>query len=464
MSFITRQGAELRKNGVRFRFNGTNSYHLPTYQKLSPSVVTNEFNAFALAGITVVRTWGFYDGAPQFGGDPTFQPNPGEYNESDLVHLDNIVWRAKQAGIYLIIPFVNYWTQLGGITVYNEWAGEANPASNRMEKFMNGAQQQQWYRDWISYLLNRVNTITGVAYKDEPAILCWQPMNEGRHPTAGNSSTTLRDWYQDIFQYIKSIDSNHLVSTGEEGFDNGSPSIYEESYSNTYWMRANEGTSHFLNSQIPENDMCWWHWYPSEYGFGWPSGPDATATLNNIINGGYAKCADHQRVSEFTNRPHVVGEWGLPFYGANNDQAQEVKGIVYDPFYDAMLNTPDLAGGLLWQFVNGGSPKASEFGGNIAYPGGRNDNLLFASYEQFTQDMATSVSGAVISLVNAAHNAVELSIEQYDAQAIQHDIRRSVTGAGLGEIIASDINPEQNFIDSTVSPDTQYHYTLVSRY
>ena len=33
---------------------------------------------------------------------------------------------------------------------------------------------QQDFQDFIHYILTRVNTITGVAYKDDPSIMGWQ--------------------------------------------------------------------------------------------------------------------------------------------------------------------------------------------------------------------------------------------------------------------------------------------------
>src|SRR5690625_5662508 len=78
----------------------------------------------------------------------------------------------------------------------------------------------------------------------------------------------MRDWYQEIAQYIKSIDSNHLLTTGEDGFDEGTPSEYSRGeYSNTYVLRAQEGTSYVMNVAIPEIDYGYAHWYAGDFGF-----------------------------------------------------------------------------------------------------------------------------------------------------------------------------------------------------
>jgi len=61
------------------------------------------------------------------------------------------------------------------------------------------------FEAYISHLLNHVNPLTGLAWKDDPTILAWEEENEG----TGDST-----WSETIAAYIKGIDSNHLVSWG----------------------------------------------------------------------------------------------------------------------------------------------------------------------------------------------------------------------------------------------------------
>ena len=69
----------------------------------------------------------------------------------------------------------------------------------------------------ISHLLERTNTITGVKYKDDKAILCWETGNELAAPFS---------WTVQITRFIKSIDQNHLVMDGSRGdVSNANPSV-----------------------------------------------------------------------------------------------------------------------------------------------------------------------------------------------------------------------------------------------
>jgi mannan endo-1,4-beta-mannosidase len=67
-------------------------------------------------------------------------------------------------------------------------------------------------------------------YKSSPAIFAWELGNEPRCgadgkrnlPRSANcTSDTITTWAKDISRYIKSLDSNHMVTVGTEGFFNG---------------------------------------------------------------------------------------------------------------------------------------------------------------------------------------------------------------------------------------------------
>ena len=373
--FVQVENGNFVLDGQPFRYAGTNAYYLPNYEKINPGVVDRAMELFDNTGVNVVRMWGFYDGydcgySQNDASENVIQTAPGEYSEEALKDLDQVIAQGKERGIRFIIPFVNYWDELGGICQYNTWAGASDPSTN-MDFFMNNEQTQKWYKDYINMLLNRVNTVTGVAYKNEPAILGWQIMNEGRN--RGQDAAILRDWYQDIAQYIKSIDPNHLLSTGEEGFDEGTPSEYtSEDYSNTYTLRANEGTSYIMNTEIPEIDFGNAHWYPTEYGFG-------STVDESFLTGQRAWLNDHQKIAENVGKPFIIGEYGYPGWG------DERVDQMYNAFY-AHAESIALDGNLLWQLVADGT-KCWEFGGNICYPDGRTDTDLYNKFKQHVANM-----------------------------------------------------------------------------
>ncbi len=367
-SFIEVENGGFTLDGHEFRFAGTNAYYLPNYIKIDRSVVHRAFDTFKAAGVKVVRMWAFYDGfdCGYSAIDPNenvIQISAGVYNEQALIDLDYVIALGNQYNIRFILPFTNYWDELGGICQYNTWAGADKP-SNNMEFFMTNENTQIWFKKYIHMLLNRVNTFTGVAYKDEPAIFSWQIINEGRNP--GNNPEVLRDWYTEIAKYIKSIDQNHLVGTGEEGFDHNQPAVYSlEQYSNRYPLRANEGTSYLLNTSIPEIDYGNAHWYPSEYGYG-------HTVTQNLLLAQDAWLKDHAKIARMINKPFILGEYGFPGWG------DERVYTVYTMLWETAVEI-NLDGSLLWQLTSDYT-KCTESGGNICWPAGRIDTKLFLRF------------------------------------------------------------------------------------
>lgn len=361
--FVSVANSDFVLNGETFRFAGTNAYYLHAYENINPQFVTNTLNAFEDAGISVIRMWGFYDGyvcgySAKDPNENVIQTGPGEYSEEALRELDRVIAKAKERGIKIILTLSNYWDDLGGVCAYNKWDNASNPSKN-MHHFINDPDTQRWFRNYIEMLLNRTNTVTGVKYKNEPAIFSWEIMNEGHYDREGSDPTALRDWYQEIAQYIKSIDPNHLVSTGEEGkevgMDNASSPYSVDQYTNTYVLRSNIGSSFKANTAIPEIDYATAHWYPKAWGFG-------SSASASVLNAQRAWISDHINISEELGKPFVLGEYG--FEGSNKTE-------VYNRLWD-QAESVELDGSLIWQYTTSGY-KCNENSGNICI--GKNASL-----------------------------------------------------------------------------------------
>jgi endo-1,4-beta-mannosidase len=98
----------------------------------------------------------------------------------------------------------------------------------------------------VKYFINRVNTITGIAYKNDPTIAVWELGNEPRC-SSDTTGAKLQSWIDEMAAYIKSQDSSHLVSTGEEGF----------------YPSGSVGTDFVKNHSSSSIDLCSAHLYPS---------------------------------------------------------------------------------------------------------------------------------------------------------------------------------------------------------
>jgi len=188
--FVVRLGKNLSLDGREFRFAGTNNYYLMYKSQL---MVDDVFADAQAAGFTVLRTWGFLDIGNADGSDSIrgksdgvyFQYWDGDspaYNDGadGLQRLDYVLASARRHGIKLVIPLTNNWGDFGGMDQYVRWAG-----GSYHDDFYSNATVKGYFKDWISYLLNRTNTYTGVKYKDEPTIMTWELGNEPRCQGSG---------------------------------------------------------------------------------------------------------------------------------------------------------------------------------------------------------------------------------------------------------------------------------------
>ena len=77
----------------------------------------------------------------------------------------------------------------------------------------------QAYKNYIRKIVTRVNTITGVAYSNDPTVFAWELANEphcndGYEDRLGvPRASIVRTWVAEIAAYIKSLDSNHMVGS-----------------------------------------------------------------------------------------------------------------------------------------------------------------------------------------------------------------------------------------------------------
>jgi mannan endo-1,4-beta-mannosidase len=223
--FVQRHGSQLTLQGKPFRFGGTNNYYL-MYQ--STKMTDAVLDKAAANGFDVVRTWAWFDvpsvAAGQADKHVYFQYWDGTkpaYNDGadGLQKLDYVVAAAGERGLKLVLPLTNNWSDFGGMDQYVGWAGGSYHGD-----FYTNPTIRKWFKGWINHLLNHTNSITGIKYKDDPTIMTWELANEPRCKGSGGypagtdcTVSTITKWASEMSAYIKSIDRNHLVSSGSEG-------------------------------------------------------------------------------------------------------------------------------------------------------------------------------------------------------------------------------------------------------
>ncbi|KAK1268204.1 Mannan endo-1,4-beta-mannosidase 6 [Acorus gramineus] len=111
-------------------------------------------------------------------------------------------------------------------------------------------------------ILTRKNSFSGVRYSDEPAIFAWELMNEPRC-VSNASASLLQAWITEMAAYVKSLDQNHLVTVGLEGFYGSKRS--DRLGANPGAWAASLGSDFIQNSAIDHIDFASAHAYPDTW-------------------------------------------------------------------------------------------------------------------------------------------------------------------------------------------------------
>ena len=262
--FVSRTGKQLFLGKTPYRFSGINAYNLNSdglcwysYDAAQLDATLTELEN--LGGKSVLRAWFFQDLATSGG-------------TRDWTAFDRTLDRARAHGFKVIATLGNHWADC------DQGYGRKDQAW-----YATGYQTVDpvgtvSYRNWVGEIVDR--------YKDDPAILMWEPINEPETSSVTDvcgpgAATTLQNFMADVGGLIKSIDSNHLVTTGVIGSGQCGAS----------------GPEYEALHALGAVDVCSWHDYGSPLV---PMPGDAFNGLQLRLN----QCA-------VLNKPLVVGEAGI---------------------------------------------------------------------------------------------------------------------------------------------------------
>ena len=236
---------------------------------------------------------------------PTLQKEPGVYNDTIFRGLDYLLAEMAERDMKAVLYINNSWEWSGGYGMYLEWAGAGKaliPAEvgytaycESVSQFVTNEKAKEFFFDHVRHVVSRTNTVTGKPYKDDPAIFSWQIGNEPRcfRPDSLGQAAFV-DFMWTTAALIKSIDPNHMVSSGSEGRHGceGSLPLWEKVHS------------------CPDIDYMNIHIWP--YNWSWvrektlkTNLPIAIANTDEYIN-------EHLAIAEKYGKPVVLEEFGFP--------------------------------------------------------------------------------------------------------------------------------------------------------
>jgi mannan endo-1,4-beta-mannosidase len=321
-SFVTTRGAQFMLNARPFYVTGVNNHYVVWGSKVE---VDRVLDAAVAMGANVVRTiLGPAIGAPGGRSPQTiwdFKSNSNSYelnthgvyllywdpkaksmaiNEGadGIGRIDDLLAAASKRHLKLLLALVDNWAFIGDMPQMDAWYG----STDKTGFFFTDPKTIADYKTWARYLITHVNPLTGRMYRDDPTIFGWELMNESQaRPDLRHS------WTATMSAYIKALDPNHLVSSGDALLtmdDFSTPSI----------------------------DFVTWHAYPKYYGIT----PDA---MNALIRSNCEVAGQYQK-------PVLLEEFG---YAGNSKEPTQAE--VYHTWLKTMATDKNCAGWLVWSLV-----------------------------------------------------------------------------------------------------------------
>jgi mannan endo-1,4-beta-mannosidase len=331
--FARREGTALCIGAKRYRYVGSNMWAAAYLGANAPygnlDRLKRELDRLLALGVTSVRILGSSELSPLKNSvRPTFRDQTNHYNETLLEGLDFALAELGERGMKAVIYLANFWEWSGGFVTYEYWTNGGHyinmndPAHPWPEfpdlssQFYDSPKAVALLNDYVRAVVGRTNKITGRRYADDPAIQAWQLANE---PRPGVSSDVVKKnmpsylaWIDGTARLIKSIDPNHMVSTGSEGTQGCA-----ESDTCARDAHASPAIDYMTAHIWPQN----WSWAdPKDLAGTWP-------TVEKNTRDYFAR---QVAIAKALGKPLVVEEFGFP---RDNGYEPGTPTVYKDKFY-----------------------------------------------------------------------------------------------------------------------------------
>ncbi len=332
--FVRVQGSRFLQNGKPYRFAGTNLWYgayLGSPGKLGHrDRLKRELDSLHAIGLDNLRVLGSGEVSPLKNSlNPAFHGPKPPYNEDLLTGLDFLLAEMGKRGMKAVVYLNNFWEWSGGMVTYQYWTNgghyiDLNDPAHPWPEFADFSAQFYaspkaiaLYEDYVAALVGRTNTITGKAYRADPTIMSWQLANEPRPGGAKPQFPAFYAWIARTADFIKKRDSNHLVSTGNEGLKG-----------------CLESEACVLKANAPRGiDYLTFHLWPLNWS--WVDAANLAGTYEACEAKSRDYIAAHLKMAEQLGKPAVLEEFG--FVRDGGLYAPSVPTTYRDRFYRAVF-------------------------------------------------------------------------------------------------------------------------------
>jgi mannan endo-1,4-beta-mannosidase len=357
--FVTAHDCKFFCHGKPYYYIGTNYWYGPLLGSSGQSGdrerLAQELDFLAAHGIRNLRILAGAEGPDDqpYRVTPGLQQSPGKYNDELLAGLDYLLAEMGKRDMKAVLYLNNTWEWSGGYAQYLNWAGKGDipyPLATSWPEFMKFAGQFhdcpeciEAYFNHVRFMLGRTNQFTGVKYVDDPTIMAWQVANEPR-AVSPEHIPVFEKWMKELCALFKTLDHNHLLTTGNEGSRGceGKIELYERLHAD------------------PNVDYCTIHIWPKNWR--WLDVADMPGSLDTCIGNTNQYIEQHCEVARKLGKPLVLEEFGFPrdahAYTLESTTANRDK--YYANIFEAVAQSHDqggvLAGCNFWTFGGVGRP------------------------------------------------------------------------------------------------------------
>ncbi len=360
-AIIATRGTSFVKGNTPYNYIGTNLWYASILASKGEGGnrerFCRELDFLRSIGVTNLRI----AAGPDAGSDlanpakPYLQEAPGVLNDTILEGLDFALAELEKRGMYAVIYLNNAWDWSGGFGFYLKECGYGDSPNTNVDggynryvdycaNFAREPRALDMYYNYIRQIVSRRNSITGRLYKDEPAIMSWQLCNEPR-PFARDNKELFAAWISNAAAIIKSIDPNHLVSTGSEGYIG-----CEVDMELCREIHADNNIDYITIHIWPVN----WGWAPR-------SNPDSG--IENACQKSAEYINEHIELANALGKPLVIEEFG--YSRKENISGVDVPtgsrdifyGFIFEQVKNSIQNGGPIAGCNFWGWGGSGRPR-----------------------------------------------------------------------------------------------------------
>ena len=321
--------------------------------------------------------------------EPSLQVAPGVYNDTILAGLDYLLNELRERDMTAVLYLNNSWEWSGGYSVYLQWSGHGDavvPAVDGWPAYMEYVKQfpqsdsaKALFANHVNYIVSRTNRYNQIKYVDDPTIMSWQIGNEPRAFSDENKEPFAR-WMADVAAQIKSLDPNHMVSSGSEG------SWGCEMDMNLFEKIHADPNINYLNIHI----------WP--YNWSWVKADSLKELLPRAKENTKKYIDDHMVIARKYSKPIVLEEFGFPRDGFSF--SKEAPTTARDEYYRYVFDL------IRQDRESGGLFAGCNFWAWGGFAGQNPDHVFWEKGDDYTGDPAQEQQG--LNSVFATDSTIEI--------------------------------------------------------